>query len=149
MSRASGVKEAPIYWGGKLWFIDNQDSDKRGPVDNQVDNDVMDALIAQGIGDKTCPTAGEWMQFCFISSILYSETGKSLEMPDRLCSWKDIEQYSWGELWRVFGDIRDDDCYSKSIFNKEFTASILRIFIPRCDGDSRDYSYNHSHFVQK
>jgi len=147
MSDISEAKEAPIYWGEKLWFIDDQYNYER----DLLDNNVIDVLIARGIGDKICPTAGDWVQFCLISSILRSETGKFIAIPDKRCSREDIEKYSWSELWRVFGDVRDDDCYDKGLFNKEFTASILRIFIPRHNTGyvPLERPYNRSYFVER
>lgn len=149
MGRINGNKEAPIYFfGGKteeLWFIDNQYNHTR----DEFDCNVMNALIALGIGENPCPTEAQWAEFCIVSAVIVADTGNSLIMVPKSVSLNDVEKCSWDKFWNTFGDYNISNERPKTL-NLGFIESLLRIFIPRChNADGPGRPYNRSYFVDK
>ena len=151
----SDKKEAPIYFGGKderLWFIDGEYNRKR----DDFDYNVMNSLVAVGIGDNRCPTKAQWAEFCVISGIISAFTDViALPIPrNASMSDSDLEKYSWYQLWTFFGDYQENPKREKmeryKRFTNEFVGALMRIFIIRqhtVDGPGRPY--NQSYFVSR
>lgn len=142
------TKEAPIYFGGKskeLWFIDDQ----YNRAINEFDWNVMNALIACGVGENRCPTEAQWAEFCIASAVVMAVTGDSLIMVPKSVSLNDVEKCSWDKFWNTFNGYNIPSEKPKTL-NLYFIESLLRIFIPRnhyVDGPCRPYI--ESYFVTR
>lgn len=137
----SDKKEAPIYFGREnkeLWFID----DRYNREKDEFDCNIMNSLIALGIGENRCPTEAQWAEFCIASAVVVAATGNSLIMVPKLSvSLKDVEKYSWNKFWNILGDYNIPNERPKTL-NLDFIGALLRIFIPRnhyVDGPDRPY----------
>lgn len=141
-------KEAPTYFGGKtkeLWFID----DRYNRARDEFDWNVMNALIALGVGENRCPTEAQWAEFCIASAVVVAVTGDSLIMVPKSVSLNDVEKCSWDKFWNTFGDYNIPNERPKTL-SLDFVESLLRIFIPRnhyVEGPDRPYI--ESYFVTR
>ena len=155
MEKDSVIEKAPIYVGGKddkFWFIDNEYNRER----DNLDRDIMDSLVAIGIGENPCPRQGEWIHFCIVMSIITAlmDASKSFcfTIPKK-ASLNNIEEHSWHYLWNLLGCFPEiqgtKEKYKK--FSSNFTGSLLRIFIPRHNTGFApvERPCNMSYFVEK
>jgi len=154
MEKDSVIEEAPIYFGGKdekLWFIDGDDEYKDHKR-YEFDDNIMEALVAIGIGENRCPTDAQWAEFCIVNAVVAALTGQTTIIVPKNISLSDLEKYSWGKLWDILQNFPQDrktkEMYKK--FSIEFIGSIMRIFITShhtIDGPGRPY--NQSYFVTR
>lgn len=107
-------KETPLYFGCNdgLWFFSKEDGD--------YDWKVETALIATCIGEKRCPTPSEWASFSIAGTIVAYLSGKYIVPP----VWDEDLEF---RVWEIFFPLVSQN----KEFDKKFTASLLRIFIPR------------------
>jgi len=149
MGKDSAIEEAPIYFGGeneKFWFIDNTDGRWVSRRDD-FDYNVMNSLVALGIGENYCPTEAQWAEFCVISGIILAITDNTTIVAPKKASLKDVGEYSWHQMWSFLGNYPKK---TKKNFSEEFVGALMRIFIPRqytVDGPGRPY--NQSLFVMR
>ena len=154
MGKNSVIEEAPIYFGGKdekLWFIDGDDEYKDHKR-YEFDDNIMEALVAIGIGENHCPTDAQWAEFCIVNAVVVALTGQTTIIVPKNISLSDLEKYSWGKLWDILKNFPQDretkKMYKK--FSIEFICSIMRIFITShhaVDGPGRPY--NQSYFITR
>jgi len=154
MEKGIMTEEAPVYLGGKdkkLWFFDEQHHKwKYQRLEEEFDYNVMNSLVAIGVGENRCPTEAQWAEFCVISAIITAFTDViTLPIPKNV-SLNDLEKYSWYQLWSLFGDYPGGKTERHKRFSNEFVGALMRIFIPRqhtVDGPGRPY--NQSFFITR
>src|SRR3989338_3736864 len=144
------IEETPIYFGGKderLWFFDNEHHKwKYQRLIEEFDYNVMNSLVALGIGENRCPTEAQWAEFCVISGIIWAMTDNTTVVVPKKASLKDVGEYSWHQMWSFFGNYPT----KTKKFSEEFVGALLRIFIPRQHTvDGPDRPYNQSFFVTR
>ncbi len=110
-------REAPTCWDSELWF------DKE--YDAYSDLNCEQALIAKGIGEHRCPTAGIWVSFAVAGGIIAALTKKYIVPPDpeRLDWIENLQHFTWEVLWKTFQDNPGLD--------SAFREAVLRSFLPR------------------
>ena len=108
MGKDSVVEEAPIYCGAKderLWFFDDEHHKwKYQRLIEEFDYNVMNSLVALGIGENRCPTEAQWTEFCLISGIILATTDNTTVVVPKKASLKDVGEYSWHQMWSFFGN---------------------------------------------
>ena len=151
MEKGIMTEEAPVYSGEKdkkLWFFDEQHHKwKYQRLVDEFDYNVMNSLVALGIGENRCPTEAQWAEFCVISGIILAVTDNITVVVPKKVSLKDVGEYSWNQMWSFFGNYPQE---TKKKFSEGFIGALMRIFIPRhhaVDGPGRPY--NQSFFVTR
>lgn len=132
---------APSCFAKDLWF----ELKTWDPSIDKFDGDIMDALIALGVGEKRYPTDGENVAFCIVGGVIAATTGKYLVFSGK-ASPNDSERinefFTWEALWNALGNPGEKT-------NVSFLASILRIFLPRQHDPLIDRPYYQSEFVRR
>lgn len=133
-------KAPSCFESEKLWF----ELKRWDPSMDKFDADCIDALIAEGVGVKACPTDGENAALCIIGGIIAALTGKYLVFPKKLPQHfnRVSEHDTWEILWAVAEDRKKDT-------NISFLASMLRMFLPRQHDPLIDRPYYESFFLHR
>ena len=151
MGKDSVVEEAPIYCGAKderLWFFDDEHHKwKYQRLIEEFDYNVMNSLVALGIGENRCPTEAQWSEFCLISGIIFATTDNTTVVAPKKASLKDVGECSWHQMWSFLGNYPQK---TEKKFGEGFIGALMRIFIPRHHSvDGPDRPYNQSFFVTR
>ena len=67
------------------------------------DREIIDAIIAKGIGSRPCPTPRDWAAFAVAGSVIAALTDKYITPPDpEPPEWVAYEMVHmlWGTLWQ-------------------------------------------------
>ena len=151
MGKDSVVEEAPIYCGAKderLWFFDDEHHKwKYQRLIEEFDYNVMNSLVALGIGENRCPTEAQWAEFCIINGIIVAMTDNTTVVAPKKASLKDVGECSWHQMWSFLGNYPQK---TEKKFGEGFIGALMRIFIPRHHSvDGPDRPYNQSFFVTR
>jgi hypothetical protein len=129
--------KAPTCWSEHLWF------DKEKHEDRNFDINCEQAVIAEGIGERECPTIGEWIAFSITGAIIAALSEKYIVLPDpEPLDWRsNVEHYIWEALWQAVQE-------NETKLNRTFVAAMLRSFLPREYHAPPDRPYQTSNFVR-
>lgn len=110
--------KAPLYKKG-LWF-------DAVCVDFNVKRDYVDALVAEGIRERDCPSVAEWAAYVIAGGVIGALTNKFILPPKEPppSDWP-IQGLIWEALWQVSEEYRDKDALDKT-----FLAVMLQWFFP-------------------
>lgn len=109
------------------------------------DREIIDAIIAKGIGSRPCPTPRDWAAFAVAGSIIAALTDKYITPPDpEPPEWVAYEMVHmlWGTLWQSVEENKEE-------LDQEVLAAILREFQPRWNDGGPYFSGSHASFFEQ
>jgi hypothetical protein len=126
---------------------------RRSPEDPWFDKEASDwrlvydcrkALIAEGIGERECPSYHDEAAFAVAGAVIAALTGRYIYPPRApLFDWhKDQNHCVWEALWQAFLE-------NETKLDRTFMAAMLRDFLPRYHYAPPDHPYYESYFVAR
>lgn len=110
--------------------------------DQHFDLFIEQALIAEGIGERQCPTIDKWAAFSVAGGVIAALNEKYITPPEpEPLGWvAELENFTWEALWQAFQE-------NQTKLDRRFMATALRSFLPREHYAPPEGPYHKSYFA--